>query len=147
MVWRVTASDTSPDTAVLFATEGKLRGAADLSSSAEVPPIEATLDVDNLTGDRLVTAQIDRTHLAWAGQVLPDTVATGGVDASWKLVGIAPYWRVDFHASPETRRRPSGSLRVSGEGLLADLLLRSPVRWISEYWVGGSAHFTFTRGL
>ena len=147
MVWRVAAPDSAPGAAVLFATEGRLRGAADLSSSAEVPPIEATLDVDNLTGDRLVTAQIDRTHLAWAGQVLPDTVATGEVDERWRLVGIAPYWRVDFHASPEARLRPSGSLRVSGEGLLADLLLRSPVRWISEYWVGGSAHFTFTRGL
>ena len=147
MVWRVTAADSSPAPAVLFATEGRLRGAADLSSSAEVPAIEATLDVDKLTGERLVTAQIDRTRLAWDGQVLPDTVATGEVDATWTLVGVAPFWRVEYHATPTARLRPSGSLRVSGEGLLAQLLLRSPVRWTAEYWVGGAVHFRFTRGL
>lgn len=147
MIWRVAAADSSPAPAVLFATEGKLRGAADLSSTAEVPGIEATLDVDKLTGERLVTAQIDRTHLAWDGQVLSDTVATGDVEEAWTLVGVAPYWRVDYHATPAARLRPSGSLRVSGEGLLAELLLRSPVRWTAEYWVGGAVHFTFTRGL
>ncbi len=147
LVWRVQRADSAPAPVVLFATEGRLRGAADLSSSAEVPAIEATLDVDQLTGERLVTVRIDRTQLAWAGEVLPDTVATGDVDAAWTLGGLAPHWRVDFHASPGARRRPSGSLRVSGEGLLAELLLRSPVRWIQDYWVGGSAHFTFVRGL
>lgn len=147
LIWRVQGSDGAPAPAVLFATEGRLRGAADLSSSAEVPAIEATLDVDRVTGERLVTAQVDRTRLAWDGQIMPDTVATGDVDAEWMLVGTAPYWRVRFHAAPEARRRPIGSLRVSGEGLLAEVLLRSPVRWVAEYWVGGAAHFGFTRGL
>lgn len=147
VVWQVASADSSPPAVVIFATENRLRGAEDLSSSAEVPAVEATLDVDQVTGERLVTAQIDRTRLAWNGEVLADTTASGDVTSMWRLVGIAPYWRVDYHASPAARRRPSGSLRVSGEGLLAELLLRSPVRWIPEYWVGGSAHFTFTRGL
>lgn len=147
IVWRAAAPGASPAPAVLFATEGKLRGAADLSSSAEVPAIEATLDVDQLTGERLVTARIDQTQLAWTGQVLADTVASGDVVGDWTLVGTPPHWRVEFRASPLARRRPIGSLRVSGTGLLAELLLRSPVRWISEYWLGGSAHLSFTRGM
>ncbi|HET7601520.1 MAG TPA: hypothetical protein VFK36_00795 [Gemmatimonadales bacterium] len=147
VVWQVSAPDSSPAPAVLFASENRLRGAADLSSSAEVPALDGTLDVDEVTGERLVTARIDRTQLAWDGEVLSDTVATGDVSASWRLVGIAPYWQVEFHASPSARRRPNGSLRVWGEGLLAEVLLRSPVRWIPEYWTGGSVHFTFTRGL
>lgn len=147
VTWQVAAADSTPAPAVVFATEGRLRGAADLSSSAEVPAIEGTLDVDKVTGERLVTVQIDRTRLAWNGEVLADTMAVGDVTSAWRLVGIAPYWRVDYHATPSARRRPSGSLRISGEGLLAELLLRSPVRWIPEYWIGGSIHFTFTRGL
>jgi hypothetical protein len=147
VIWQVAAADSSPAPVVLFASENRLRGAADLSSSAEVPAVEATLDIDKLTGERLVTARIDRTQLAWDGEVLSDTVATGDVNASWRLVGIAPYWQVELHASPLARRRPNGSLRVWGEGLLAEVLLRSPVRWIPEHWIGGSVHLTFTRGL
>jgi hypothetical protein len=147
VIWQAAAADSSPAPVVIFATENRLRGAEDLSSSAEVPGIEATLDLDQLTGERLITAQIDRTRLAWDGEVLADTVASGDLTSAWRLVGVPPYWRVDVHAAPSARRRPSGSLRVSGEGLLAEVLLRSPVRWIPEYWVGGSAQFTFTRGL
>lgn len=147
VTWQVATPDSSPAPVVIFASEGRLRGAADLSSSAEVPAVEGSLDVDDVTGERLVIAQIDRTRLAWNGEVLADTAAVGDVSSAWRLVGIAPYWRVDYHALPSARRRLVGSLRVSGEGLLAEILLRSPVRWIPEYWVGGSAHFTFTRGL
>jgi hypothetical protein len=147
MVWRVEGADSAPAPVVLFATENKLRNAADLSASAEVPGIEATLDVDRLTGERLVTARIDQTLLAWTGLAGSDTVGSGAVDARWELVGLAPRWNVRFHAEPGARLRPSGSLRVTGEGLLAALLLQSPVRWIPEYWIGGSVHLGLTRGM
>lgn len=149
LFWTVApVSDSLPASAVLFATEGGLRGTQDLSGSAEVTRFEATLDVDAETGERVITAEIDETGLGWDGLVLPDTVAAGPIrDQSWQLVGKAPYWRVDFHAAPDTRRKVSGSLRVRGEGLLARLLLASPIRWVGEYWEGGTAHFGFSRGL
>ncbi len=148
LFWRMSPSSESlPAPAVLFATEGALRGAGNLSGTAEVSRFEATLDVDAETGERVVTARIDQSSLGWDGVVLPDTIAGEVKDQAWQLVGKPPRWRVQFHAAPASRQRVSGSLRVSGEGPLARLLLASPIRWVGEYWRGGTAHFQFSREL
>lgn len=133
--------------AVLFATEGRLLGAGDLSGSAEVGRMEASLDVDSLTGQRLTVAQIDQTTVALDGVILPDTTDSAARSEQWTLAGKAPRWTVDVVMAPAVRRRLSGSVRVSGEGLLARLVLASPVSWVGEYWQGGSVRLLFHRSL
>ncbi len=143
LVWQVrTAAGGLP--AVIFTTEGDLRAAGDLARSAEVLQFEAELDVDDLTGQRLVRAQIDESRLVWEGNLAAEMPA-GTADELWELVGQPPHWRVQVHSEPLSRRHVVGSLRVSGTGIMATALLRSPIRWVAEYWLGGSARFSFSR--
>lgn len=145
-LWTVLGGpDTGPAPVVLFSTEKALTGAEDLSGSAEVGRMEATLDVDPETGERVITARLDQSSLGWEGKVLPDTVPPGPEEQTWLLVGKGPRWLVQFHAEPGSRRRLTGSLRASGDGLVARLLAASPIRYIGQYWEGGTAYFGFSR--
>jgi hypothetical protein len=148
VLWRAGGRDDGELVpAVLFATEGKLLGAGDLAGSAEVGRMEASLDVDSETGQRLSIARIDRTQVALDGTLLADTLSNTPQTEHLTLAGKGPLWTVDVLLAPGVRRRLAGSLQVSGDGLLAELIRSSPVSWVGEYWTGGEVQFQFRRSL
>lgn len=133
LFWRLGAEDDPGARTILFATSGSLLRRTGLSDLAEVETFESDFQVDSLSGTSLSRSRIDETWLRWDGTVLPADSAAD-LESRWRLLTPPALPTVITLKLPGNRGgRMSGTLTVTGDGLLAVLLQSSPIRWASTW--------------
>lgn len=133
LLWRLGAEDDPAARTILFATSGSLLGRTGLSDRAEVETFESDFQVDSVSGTTLSRSRIDETWLRWDGAVLPADSAAD-FESRWRLLTPPTLPTTVTVKLPGNRGgRMSGTLTVTGDGLLAVLLQSSPIRWASTW--------------
>lgn len=89
--------------------------------------------------------KLDGAELGWVGH------STGSTDVGLTRMMSFGYagdrntvWRLDLTTSPATTEMQVGSLRITGNGTLAQALKSSPIRTVGALERGGEAVMTFT---
>ena len=141
LLWRLGAEDDPGARSILFATSGSLLRRTGLSDRAEVETFESDFEVDSVSGTTLSRSRIDETWLRWAGTVLPAD-STADLESRWRLLTPpALPTTVALRLPGNGGGRMSGTLTVTGDGLLAVLLQSSPIRWASTWLSAGRGSF------
>lgn len=133
LFWRIGAEDDPGARTILFATSGSLLRRSGLSDRAEVETFESDFQVDSVSGTTLSRSRIDETWLRWDGTVLPADSASS-IESRWRLLTpTALPTTLTLQLPANGGGRMSGTLTVTGDGLLAVLLQSSPIRWPSTW--------------
>ena len=134
LLWRLGAGDDPGARTILFATSGSLLRRTGLSDRAVVESFEADYQVDSVSGTTLSRSRIDETYLRWDGTVLPADSAAD-FESEWRLLTPPAYPTLVTLTLPGNGGgRMSGSITVTGDGLMAVLLQASPIRWASTWF-------------
>lgn len=137
LLWRIGADDDPGARTILFATSGSLLRRTGLSDRAEVETFESDFQVDTVSGTTLSRSRIDETLIRWDGEVLPSDSAAD-LESRWRLLTRpALPAAITLKLPGNEGGRMSGTLTVTGDGLLAILLQSSPIRWPSTWLSAG----------